>query len=294
MAAIVANDEKGWFYSRFIWFSRTSYIFAGLGSLVIDGDALICQAPRIIDNSYLTPTQTALTQAQSVQLFLQQLRSTGFDRIKIVFFHSHSRWTEKLSVTSFGITSEASKLLGCGEEDVAVFESWSENQDWLDFVVNEHTSLVLTTEEDVYQEADTQFKFIYDVCQVSKVQASLLDGAVLDSSSFQSFLINPVNRILDSVNYPELEEVPEEEDYAHEMEVRSRIWSFGSLVFQFHVHCFSCIFCFGLEASWNACDQEPEIENTSGCHRRFYARWSSKEHLYLQPLHLGYGFVRKD
>lgn len=192
------DKEKKWFFSRHVSFRRTSALFAGLGSLIIDGDALICQAPRIIENSYLTPTQSFPTRSECVKLFLEQLKTTGFDRIKIVFFHSHSKWTEKLSIDAFGITSEASKLIGCRAEDVAVFESWSENREWLDFVVNEHTSLVLTTEEDAYQEADTQFKFIYDVCQVSKVQVSLLEGAVLGLSSFESFLIDPVKTIFSS------------------------------------------------------------------------------------------------
>lgn len=184
-------SKKNWYFSRFHNYVNLSNLFAGFGALVIEGDSLV---------HYLYKNEDLANDSKSKlnKLIQKDFKEAGFDKIYIIFFHNHSKWTE--SCDDLGLTLKqpllqlTSDLVGY----VRIFNSWT-NNDWLNFVDDEHISVFLTTDSEIYKKKDSQFDLIDYICNTNNLQTALIDNLKFIDLKVNSFLIDS-NREYHSLN----------------------------------------------------------------------------------------------
>lgn len=86
------ESDKKWYLTRLCKFIEINRVFTELGTLLIDGDALIYHLVGYIDPSDTDQHELEVLSSK-VENFLANLRERAFKSIKIVFFRVFSRFT---------------------------------------------------------------------------------------------------------------------------------------------------------------------------------------------------------
>jgi superfamily II RNA helicase len=171
-------------------------MFSELGTLVIDGDALVnflIGSEYLGDNSLFDMTlleQKVSLLSQRLTTFIKNFKQRGFDNIKIAFFHSHSRFTvdenDKLTL------NQALKET-FDNYDFIVFDDWIPHGDteWTRFNCHNHVCLLITSDCEIYKQSKIQFRFIKNIClDLNKsIQVAIIDNMTFVQHNIFAFLI---------------------------------------------------------------------------------------------------------
>jgi hypothetical protein len=174
-------NKKNWYFSRSHSYVDLSNLFAGYGAILIEGDALI--------NYIYEDKDIMLESKYELNKFIKSLIEAGFDKIFIVFFHNISKWTNKSSSSSLKLKQPLQKKMSDIYDNVYIFNDWNNNT-WADFIENHHISFVLATDHEIYPNKESQFVFIYDICNNNNLQIALIDYLNLLNIKVKSFLID--------------------------------------------------------------------------------------------------------
>ena len=162
-------------------YKNISELFAGIGMLLIDGDALIdyIQVTNKNVNGVLTEIH--------VDSFIEKLKKCGFDKIEIIIFTDFFSKTEKYSKDnlSFGLFKN---------QKVVWFENLESDTKWRDYITNDHISTLLTN---FFLNSITNNSFeLTRNSYISKIITefgmiiSILDGINFSGLSVSTFLID--------------------------------------------------------------------------------------------------------
>ena len=162
-------------------YKKISELFAGLGTLLIDGDALIdyIQVTNKSENEILTEIH--------IDSFIEQLKKCGFDKIEIIIFTEYFSKTEKYSKDdlSFGLFKN---------QKVVWFENLESDTKWRDYITNEQISTLLTN---FFLNSITNNNFevtrnsyISKIISEFEIIISILDDITFTGLSVSTFLID--------------------------------------------------------------------------------------------------------
>jgi hypothetical protein len=102
-------------------------LYAGLGTILIDGDALI---------DYLQLYEISNNLVSNVDTFINRLKKCGFDEIEIIFFNDYFSKSHKYTKSDLEILFKNQKYL--------IFDNVDEDEKWADYISNEQISTFLT------------------------------------------------------------------------------------------------------------------------------------------------------
>jgi hypothetical protein len=158
-------------------------MFTGLGTLLIEGDALL---------NYLKRSESSVEKADqdlsdAILDFVNKFNKAGFDKIKIIFFEKISYWIEKSSSDEMDLKSEIKSILDRLNLDYVLFKDWSKNDVFNQFFVNERISLFITSDLDIYKQEDIQFTLIHEMS--AKIQVCIMTNLKFQNLYVQCFLV---------------------------------------------------------------------------------------------------------
>lgn len=214
-------SKKKWYFSRHHSYGDLTYMFSGFGTLLIEGDALIHYlfANEPIENDYV------LSKHKLRNFLTKSLKESGFNQIKAIFFHQHSKWTIKNDETYTVKDSLLNIFTNLSTKYLKIFNSWNDKS-WFDYLGSEHISLLLASDSNIYRSNESQFEFIYQVFRRDNLQVGLIDNMKFIDLKVFSFLID-CNREY-NVSISRNNEI-ENEDYSQIMPVFE---SFDSPLFE--------------------------------------------------------------
>ena len=176
-------DAKKWFLTRECTYLNLSNLFNGFGTLLIDGDALLYY---LFGNEIQPDANPNESMRPLIDKFLINLSNCGFYSVKIVFFHRISRFTERDYIP---ILRNVLKNILKPEEFI-VFNDWIDNDEWTWFISNQNINLLITSDLDIFNESNVQFKFIEDACKVYHIQIANINGLEFIRHEIFAFLVN--------------------------------------------------------------------------------------------------------
>ena len=111
-------------------YKNISELFVGLGTLIIDGDALIDYIGIISDakEEFVTDFE--------IDKFVEKLKKCGFDKIEVIFFNDYFSKFDKYKKDDLKILFRNQRYL--------FFENVDEDTKWNDFISNEQICALLT------------------------------------------------------------------------------------------------------------------------------------------------------
>jgi hypothetical protein len=179
------NEFEKWYLTRYIPYLDISDMFAGLGTLLIDGDTLIqyiCERNGTQRSQQVELSDSFLTHLNK---FLNTVKQAGFDKVKVVFFNVHSKWT----INDSRIKLELENAFKLSSVEFVVFSDWQGNKELKKFISDEQINLLLTSEYNIYRARGSQYSFICEMCKL--IQVSIITSIKLSHSSIKAFLVHP-------------------------------------------------------------------------------------------------------
>jgi hypothetical protein len=179
------KDLKRWYITRYLTFIDIGDRFAGLGTLLIDGDTLVQYIIKKSKTKKDKNVQLSQPFVQQLKKFLSALKQAGFDRVSSAFFSIHSNCTTEDDV----LKPELKCMLEAANLNYVIFDDWHENNHLRKFILDEQISLLITTDCEIYRIEDSQYKFIFDMSKL--IQVSIMTSIKINHSSISAFLLHP-------------------------------------------------------------------------------------------------------
>lgn len=187
-----SNPYKDWFFAKSAkQYADVSEMFAGLGTVLIDGDALLMKLFET-DNpleiaQLIEEASDEKTEAYQNKLkkFINKFNKSGLDSISIFFLHCYSNYTiadENNNMSLINGLENIIKNFKCN-----IFLNFG--QTWHEFISTGHISFIITSHLNIYKSSEDHFAFIYNTCREKKLQVCLIDYLNFRNLGIFSFLI---------------------------------------------------------------------------------------------------------
>jgi hypothetical protein len=162
--------QKNWYFKRKKELLDLSKLYAGFGTLLIEGDSLI---------HYLNEENNQVLTKKHLNNFIEKkLKECGFNKLRIVFFQNHSKYIN----SNLKLISDLSKYL-------LIFKSYENDSSWTDFIKTENISLMLVTESNIYAKVGMQYTFMHYLCTKNKMQLAIIDKMSSINLRLKAFVI---------------------------------------------------------------------------------------------------------
>ena len=153
-------------------YRKISDLLVGLGTLLIDGDALI---------DYIRLYSNNLSKFE-VNLFTRKLQKCGFDKIEILFFSDYFTKTEKYSQDDLRTIFSNQVLL--------LFKNCETDAKWIEYIENEQISTILTNTHLNCKESWILNSYIPKIMESNEINISLLNELDFSGASVSTFVID--------------------------------------------------------------------------------------------------------
>jgi len=174
--------SKNWYFSRKKNLLDLSKLYAGFGTLLIEGDSLI---HYLLEEN----NQVLLTKNYLNNFIEKKLKECGFNKLRIVFFQNHSKYISSNMNICLGGDCYDTLLFSDLSKYLLVFKSYEDDSLWTDFVKIENISLMLVSESNIYAKADMQYTFMHYLCTENKMQLAIIDKMSLFDLRLKAFVI---------------------------------------------------------------------------------------------------------
>ena len=189
--------SKNWYFSRKKNLLDLSKLYAGFGTLLIEGDSLI---------HYLREenNQVLLTKNYLNNFIEKKLKECGFNKLRIVFFQNHSKYISSNMNICLGGDSYDTLLFSDLSKYLLIFKSYKDDSSWTDFIKIENISLMLVSESNIYDKVDKQYTFMHYLCTENKMQLAIIDKMSLINLRLKAFVIYATKEYLFQKNHEQL------------------------------------------------------------------------------------------
>jgi hypothetical protein len=173
-------------------------MFSGFGTLLIDGDALICHiaskegVDHSIQNDQCSNGQLGKSKFQeAIGNFLKQLKKSGFHKIKVIFFNGHSKVASNSNEGNRPMTtiSNFESVFNSICLDYSILDDWQDKQKLLNFLSTEHINLLITSDLNIYKTDGSQYEFIFKTS--ASIQVCIISDIIFKNSAVHAFLVHP-------------------------------------------------------------------------------------------------------
>ena len=188
----MSSNYRNWFFTKAVkQYADVSDLFAGLGTVLIEGDALLTklfepQIPLEINHLIKEATDEQIEiYRYKLEKFISKLTKSGLDTISIFFLHCFSTYTVNDNNNNMHLLNNLEKIM----KNIKYNLFLSFGDTWSDFISKNHISFIMTSHLDIYISPDDHFTFIYDTCKKKSIQVCLIDDLEFRNLGVYSFLV---------------------------------------------------------------------------------------------------------
>jgi superfamily II RNA helicase len=177
-----------WYSSLKFKYENLTKLYAGLGTVVIDGDSLINYLN--LDNS---------NDSHRLDDFVNKFTNSNLE-CKFIFFHSISNWTV-IDGVKLALNENFKRIFSNYAGKVNIFSDWSlENNEWHQFKLSNNINLVLISDSDIFSQQNIQFHYIRRIYSTFRLQVAILDHLKFIQLKAYSFILTDMTSMLANNN----------------------------------------------------------------------------------------------